>query len=99
MLCSLLLGVLHDLADDICALFNTQNTGIQADVIVLGLAPGTAGVVLVVDAAALILFVQTLLGRLVRFAVAADDALGAVANIGKDVGMESIRAIFPPMPS
>ena len=48
----------------------------------------------VVDAAALILFVQTLLGRLVGFAVAADDALGAVGNIGKDVGMEGIGAIL-----
>ena len=58
----LLSGVLHDAAENIHTLINAQDTGIQGNVVVLGHAPGTAGVMLIVDAAALILFVQTLLG-------------------------------------
>ena len=61
---ALFLGVFHDLADDVSTLVDAQNTGVQRNVVVLGLAPGTAGVVLVVDAAALIFFVQTGFGLL-----------------------------------
>lgn len=87
-------GIFHDLADDIYTLFDTQNTGIQRDIIVLRLAPGTAGVVLIVDTAALILFSQTLFGTLFGFAVAADDSFGAVRDIRENKSMEGIGTVF-----
>ena len=58
-LCNLLFGIFHGADDDIDALVNAENAGIQADTVILGLTPGAAGVVLIVDAAALILLVQT----------------------------------------
>ena len=90
----LLSGILHDGAEDVYALVNAQNAGIQGDVIVLRLAPGTAGVVLIVDTAALILFMQTLLRALVGLTVTADDALGTIGDIRKDVNMERILTVL-----
>ena len=52
----LLLLALIEIDDHIHTVFNAQFAGVQANVIILGGAPGTAGVVLVVDLTALILF-------------------------------------------
>ena len=90
----LLLGIVHNAADDVSTLVNAQNTGIQGNVIVLRLAPGTAGIVLVIDAAALILFVKTLLRRLVRLTVTANNALCTVGFVGKYVDMQGILTIL-----
>ena len=49
---------------------------------------------LIIDTAALILFVQTLLRALVGFTVATDDALGAVGDIRKDKGMQRIGTVL-----
>ena len=90
----LFLGLLHNAADNVCTEINTQFSGIQAQVIVLGLTPGPAGVVLIVDPAALIFLVQTGLRALVGFAVLLYDPLGTEGDIGMGVDMEGIFAVF-----
>ena len=67
---------------------------VQADVIILGLTPGAAGVVLIVDAAALILLVQTRLRALVGLTVQTDDAVGAEGHIRENEGMQRIGTIL-----
>ena len=88
------LGDLHCVHDDLDALVDAQHAGAQAHLIVLSGTPGTAGVVLIVDAAALVLFFQTLLGTLLGLAVEADDTLCTVGDIGKNVNMEGVGAIL-----
>ena len=90
----LLFGIFHNTADNLCTLVNTQDTGIETQIVVLGLTPGTAGIVLIVHTAALVLFVQTGLRALVGFAVAADNTLRTERNIGKGENMEGIFPIF-----
>ena len=52
-------GIFHNTDQDIPTLLKAENTGIQTDIVVLSLAPGAAGVVLIIDPAAFILFIQT----------------------------------------
>ena len=53
--------------DQLHAGFLTQNAAVEAQIIVLRLSPVAACVILVVDAALLVLFRQALLRRLVLF--------------------------------
>mgnify|MGYP003289455657 CR=1 FL=1 len=87
-------GIFHDAADDVHALINTQNTGIQADIIVLCLAPGTAGVVLIVHTAALILFLQTGFGTLFGLTVQTHDTVGTELLVCVDEGVQHILTIL-----
>ena len=90
----LFLRILNNTNNDIRALLDTQNTGVKADIVILSLAPGAAGVVLIIHPAALILFSQTGLRGLLRFAVKTDDALSPVGGIRKDINMEGILPIL-----
>ena len=89
-----LFGILDNLDYNIGTLFNTQNAGIQADVVILGLAPGAAGIVLIVYTAALILFCQTLLGCLFGFTVETNDTLSPVGNISEHVHVQCFGMIL-----
>ena len=93
-LCNLLFGIFHGADDDIDTLVNAEDAGIQADVIILGLTPSAAGVVLIVHAAALILLVQTRLRALVGLAVQTDDAVGAEGHIRENEGMQRVGTIL-----
>ena len=88
------LGVGDDSTHDIGALFDTQNTGIQTNIIVLRLAPCAACVMLVIDTAALILFCKTGFGALLRLTIALNNAFSAVGNIRKYINMKRILAIL-----
>ena len=73
-------------------MFFTQSAGTEADIIVLCLTPGAAGIVLIVDLTALILLLKTGLRALFRLAVQTDDAVGTVGHIRID---ESMKTIVP----
>ena len=90
----LFLGVFYNSNHDVSALLNAQNTGIQADIVVLCLTPGAAGVVLIIDTAALILFCKTGFGALLRLTIALNNAFSAVGNIRKYINMKRILAIL-----
>ena len=89
---SILLAPINDIHNDIGAGLHAQFGGIQADVEVLGVAPVAAGVVLVIDLAALVLLGQTGGGSLLGLAVELDDAVLAELVIGVD---EDVQSIFP----
>ena len=80
--------------DDINALFDTDHIAVQADVIIVSHAPGLAGIVMVVDPAALILFSQTCLRALLGFAVPPDDPVSLGCGIGMDKDMEDIGTVL-----
>ena len=80
--------------DDIHTSLFAQCTAAQAQVIVLRSAPGATGVVLIVDTAALVFFLQTVFRALVRFAVTGDDAVGAIVNICVNESVQAILAIL-----
>ena len=90
----LFLGLLHNAADNVCTEINTQFSGIQTQIVVLRHAPGAAGVVLVVDTAALIFLVQTGLGALVGFTVLLHNPLGTEGGIGVGIDMEGIFPVL-----
>ena len=87
-------GLFHNAADNVHALLDAQGAGVQADVVVLSLAPGPAGVVLVVDPAAFVLFKQAGFRALVGLAVAVDDAIRPEGGVGADKGVEGIVPVF-----
>ena len=90
----LLSGVLDDIHHNVGALFNTQNTGVQADVIVLCLTPGAAGIVLIVDPAALILLGKALFGSLLGVTVKANNTLRTVGGICEYLNMQGILTVL-----
>ena len=87
-------GILNDADQNIPALLNAENAGVQTDVIVLCLTPGTAGVVMVVHTAALVLFCKAGFGTLFRFTVKSHNAVSAVGGIGENVGMKRIGTVL-----
>ena len=89
-----LLTVFYHIQQDFYTAFLAQSAGAKANIIVLSLAPGTTGVVLVVDLAALILFMQTGLGALLGFAVKTNDAVSTVVHIRIDKCMQAIITIL-----
>ena len=80
--------------DDICASFDADNTAVKADIIVPGVTPDTARVVVVVDFAALVFLVQTGNRTLFRLAVQLHNALCTEFRIGVDKGVQAILAIL-----
>ena len=80
--------------DNVSAAFDTDGAAVQADIIILGHTPCSAGVMLVINAASLILFLQPSQGALFGITVKADDTLLAKFHIRIDKGMEAIRAVF-----
>ena len=85
---------LHQRNKDICAPLHAKNATVEGDVIVLRHAPGSAGVVVVVYLAALVLFCQTGFGTFFRFTVEADDAVSTEFLAGMDKSMKGIGAIL-----
>ena len=81
-------------ADDIRAFVDAQRTGVEAQIVVLRFAPVAVGVVLVVDLALAVFFLQTLLRGLLRLAVQAHNALGAMLHIGMDENMQRVRTVL-----
>ena len=90
----LLSGIFNNADKNITALLNSQNSGVQADVVVLRLAPGTAGIVLIIYPAALILLLESCFRALFRFTVETDNALCTIGRVSKDVGMEGIGTVL-----
>lgn len=88
------LGTLNDIHHDICGFFHADGAGIQAYIVVRGSTPGAAGVVLIVDGTALILFLKTGSGTLFGFTVKPDDPVCTEVHIRMDVYMERIGTVF-----
>ena len=94
--CHLFFGFFHHRTDNINALLNSQDTGIQANIIVLSLAPVAAGIVLIIHTTALILFLKSRLRALVRLTVTADNSVCPEGYISK---YENMKGIFPVLES
>ena len=89
-----LFGCVNEIDNDLCRFFNTDCSGIEADVKVGCVAPGAAGVVLIIELAALILFGKPHFRTLFGFAVETNDAVGTKSGICMDVNMECIGTVF-----
>jgi hypothetical protein len=89
-----LLGNSYSINNDLHALVNAQHAGAKAHLIVMCSTPGTTGIVLIIHAAALILIIQTSLGRLLRFAVKTNDALCAEGVLCMDENIDDSRRFY-----
>ena len=85
--------LLRGLDDKLGAGFDTEDAAVEAHVVILGLRPCAAGVVLVVDLALLVLFGKALFRRFVALAVLLDDALGAAFHIRVDEDVQAVLAL------
>ena len=83
---------LRDIADDLDALVNAERAAVEADVVILGLAPVAVGVMLVIDLALAVLLLQALFHGLARLAVAFAHAGGAVGHVGVDENVQAVRS-------
>jgi len=84
----------YSIDNDFSAVIDTQNAGIQAKVIILCLAPGPTGIVMVVYTAALVFFLKSGLGALLGFTVQANNAFCSVGCISKNIDMQSVFPIL-----
>ena len=84
--------ILCHIYDNIDAFVNADQTGIEAEVVILAIAPVAVGVVFIVDSAFAVFVGQALLGCLLGMAVFFYDAGGAVFQIRVD---EHVQAILP----
>jgi len=80
--------------EDVHALVYAQAAGVEADVVVLGLAPVAVGVVLVVDLPLAVLLLQALFHGLAGLAVALAHAGGAVLHVGMDEDVQAVRLVL-----
>ena len=90
----LFVQMLYCVDDDLGAVLDAKDAGIQAEVIVLRLAPCTAGVVMVIHTTALILFLKAGFGALLRLSVETHDALGTIGSISKDIDVECVLSVL-----
>ena len=86
-----LFGVLYYIQENVDAALHTQCAGAEANIVILCLTPGAAGIMLIVNFTALILFVQTGLGTLFRLTVKANDSVSTELFVSVDKGVENIR--------
>ena len=89
-----LLAVVINIYNDICAGIYAQGAAVEAEIVVLRLTPGPAGVVLVIYAAALILFLQSCLRTFLGFAVKPDDPVCTEIHIRVDINVKTILTVF-----
>ena len=92
-----LFTVIYNGQDNIGTGFHTQFAAIEANVVILCGTPVSTGIMLIVNLAALILFLQASLRALFRFAVQAYNAVRAEILVGMDKGVEARGSNFIPI--
>ena len=80
--------------NDICAFLNAQSAAAEAHIVILCGTPGSAGVMMVIHSAALILFQQACFWTLLGFAVQLYNAVSPELGAGMDECMQAIRTVL-----
>ena len=72
---SALFFVPNKVQNNLSSFFNTDNAGVQADIVIIGITPGAAGVMLVIKLATFIFFLKSGNRGLFRFTVQTDNSV------------------------
>ena len=80
--------------NDLCTLFNADDPTIQCNMIVGGIAPFHIGVETVVGSAALVLLLQTGLGRFLPLPVDPHDAVSPELHVRVDKDLQAVGAVL-----
>ena len=80
--------------NEFCALFNADDSAVQRNMIVGGIAPVHIGIEAVVGGAALIFFLQPDFGRFLPLAVDPHDAVSPELHVRVDKDFQAVGAVL-----